>query len=228
MFTSDNGTLSCITLAAQAFPPLAIPVTGAVDVLSDLVEAAHQYATEAKAPSTRRAYKNDWNLFTAWCAGHRLSSLPAAPETVAAYVSHMTALGRKVATIGRALVSISQAHQMARQPTPTTSSVVRETMRGIRRAIGVAQTQKAPVLPDQLRLMLAGLPDDILGVRDRALLLLGFVGGFRRSEIVALDVVALEFTADGLVVNLRRSKTDQDGEGRKVASRLRGRHAHVP
>jgi site-specific recombinase XerC len=89
-------------------------------------------------------------------------------------------------------------------------------MKGIRRSLGVAQVQKAPILANQLRTLVQLIPDDLLGHRDRALLLLGFAMAARRSELIGLDVNDLEFTADGLVVNIKKSKTDQEGQGRKL------------
>jgi integrase len=100
--------------------------------------------------------------------------------------------------------------------TPTGSAKVRLVMAGIRRTLGTAQEAKTPILVDDLRRMLAGLPGNLLGVRDRVLLLIGFCGAFRRSELVALDAADVAVTRDGLVVSIRRSKTDQEGEGRKI------------
>ena len=111
---------------------------------------------------------------------------------------------------------ISQAHKAADLPSPTTSSLVRRTHAGIRRSIGTAQTAKAPAVVDDLKRMLDKLPGTRVGLRDRALLLLGFAGAFRRSELVALDVADLEFSSAGLVVTLRQSKTDQEGRGRRM------------
>ena len=184
--------------------------------LVELVESAKGYANASKASSTRRAYRSDWSAFVAWCSSCGLDSLPAEPGTVALYLSHLANTGRKPATIGRALVAVSQAHKFAGLASPRSSAIVTETMRGIRRQLGVAQTAKAPVLVEQLRAMLGGLGDTMLGARDRALLALGFAGAFRRSELVGLDVADLAFTGDGLEVTIRRSKTDQEGAGRKV------------
>jgi integrase len=177
---------------------------------------ASQYAREARAQNTRRAYGSDWQAFEAFCSEQGLVSLPALPETVALYLTHLAEKGRKVSTIERALVSISQRHRFALQPSPRSSALVAETLRGIRRSIGVAQRGKAPVLAADLRRMLSIVADGLLGIRDRALLLLGFAGAFRRSELVSLDVGDLAFTQDGLEVTIRRSKTDQEGQGRKV------------
>jgi integrase len=112
--------------------------------------------------------------------------------------------------------AISQAHQFAGFVSPTQDIQVRAVMAGIRRAKGTAQIGKRPVLTDDLRRIAALLPDTINGVRDRALLLLGFAGAFRRSELVALDVEDLSFKKEGLTVSIRRSKTDQEGQGRTV------------
>jgi integrase len=113
-------------------------------------------------------------------------------------------------------VVISQAHKAADLPSPTSSGLVRRTHGGIRRTIGTAQTGKAPALVDDLKRMLAALPDSRVGRRDRALLLLGFAGAFRRAELVSLDVSDLEFSRAGLIVTLRKSKTDQEGRSRRV------------
>ncbi len=122
----------------------------------------------------------------------------------------------QAATIARRLVVISQAHKAADLPSPTTSSLVRRTHAGIRRSIGTAQAAKAPAVVSDLKRMLQKLPNTRVGLRDRALLLLGFAGAFRRSELVALDVGDLEFSSAGLVVTLRRAKTDQEAAGRRI------------
>jgi site-specific recombinase XerD len=168
---------------------------------------------QAKADNTKRAYRSDWADFTAWCDGHQLASLPAAPETVALYVTDQAERGRRAATLARRLATISQAHQAAHFEAPTRAAEVRAVMQGIRRTKDTAQRQKTAAVTIIIRAMVAGLPGSLLGLRDRALLLLGFAGAFRRSELVSLDVGDLAFTADGLVVTLRRSKTDQEGQG---------------
>jgi site-specific recombinase XerD len=184
--------------------------------LAVLHDAARDYIRASKADSTRRAYRSDWQHFDTWCLAHGFVSMPAEVSTVALYVSAL-AEDRKVATIGRSLAAISQAHQSAGYATPTTTAAVRAVMAGIRRAKGTAPTTKAPALTDDIRAMVAATPPNLLGTRDRALLLVGFAGAFRRSEMVALDREDVETTRDGLVVTIRRSKTDQDGAGRKIA-----------
>jgi len=176
---------------------------------------AREYAQQSKADSTRRAYASDWADFAAWCQAQGRESLPAGPETVALYVTGLAG-ERKVATIQRRIAAISQAHQFAGHESPTGHVVVRTVMAGIRRAKGTAQAGKRPILTEDLRALIAQVPDTATGQRDRALLLLGFAGGFRRSELVGLNLTDLNFTRDGLVVMLRRSKTDQEAQGREV------------
>lgn len=186
--------------------------------LSALAEQAQGFARQAKARSTLRAYGSDWNHFHAWCSTHGLSSLPAAPETVALYIADLAGIGRKVATIARRLAGISKGHQVAGLESPASMkyAVVSETWKGIRRAQGTAPAQKAALLTGDIRAMCAVLPAGLLGIRDRALLLVGFAGAFRRSELVGLDRQDCELSQDGLVITLRRSKTDPEGAGRKV------------
>jgi integrase len=131
------------------------------------------------------------------------------------YVSQL-ADTHKPSSLQRRLAAISQTHQMLGHATPTQSAAVRTVMAGIRREKGTAQICKLPTLIQDIRRIVEDLPDTTLGFRDRALILLGFAGGFRRSELVGLSVEDVVFCGDGLVVNLRRSKTDQAGAGRKI------------
>jgi integrase len=157
-----------------------------------------------------------WRAFENWCAEKSLSALPADPGTVALCLSALADGRRRLATIQKALAAIVEAQRAAGFPSPREDARVREVLRGIRRRLGIAPTQKAPVLPGELRAMVRTRPDTLQGLRDRALLLLGFAGAFRRSELVALDVADVEWSEDRLAVTLRRSKTDQEGEGWKV------------
>jgi len=183
--------------------------------LAEIADRASEFIQQSKAANTVRAYRSDWTHFQCWCKAHGQLSLPATPETVALYVTDLAST-RKTSTLTRRISAISQAHQIAGFETPTKSSQVRLVLAGIRRTKGTAQTAKAPVLVDDLKRMIARLPGNLLGVRDRALLLIGFCGAFRRSELVALDAADAAVTRDGLVVTIRRSKTDQEGEGRKI------------
>jgi integrase len=181
-----------------------------------LVDQARAYAAEAKAPATRRAYRGAWQAWGRWAAAHGLAALPAAPEAVACYVSALAAAGRRVPSLELALAALAAAHQAAGHPSPRSAPVVREVMQGIRRAIGVAPQPKAPVRVPELRAMLATTPAGLLGLRDQALLLVGFASALRRAELVALDVADVVTGPDGLTITLRRSKTDQEGAGRPI------------
>lgn len=182
-----------------------------------LDEKAHDYISKAKAPNTLKAYRSDWADFVTWCGFRGLRSLPADPATVALYLTALVEAGRHVSTLGRRISSISQAHKAAGFESPAGSAPVKAVMSGIRRVHGSAQKGKAPVLTDDIHRMVDTLPGSPLGARDRALLLVGFAGAFRRSELVSLDVGDVEFRAEGLMVTLRRSKTDQEGAGREIA-----------
>jgi len=183
--------------------------------LTEIADRATDFIHQSKAKNTIRAYRADWAHFEGWCRSHSQASLPATPETVALYVTDLSST-HKTATITRRISAISQAHQIAGMEAPTGSAKVRLVMAGIRRTKGTAQAGKTPVLVDDLKRMLAGLPANLLGARDRVLLLIGFCGAFRRSELVALDAADVAVTRDGLVVTIRRSKTDQEAKGRKI------------
>lgn len=179
---------------------------------------ARAFLLAAKARNTLRAYRSDWNHFVAWCEEHRQTVLPAVPETVAFYLTALAAT-HKPATLQRRLTAITKAHQAAGHPSPasTQHASVSEILKGIKRTFGTAQPGKTPLFTADIRRMLVALPDSLQGGRDRALLVLGFAGGFRRSELIALDVSDVEEREDGLVIHLRRSKTDQEGQGSQVA-----------
>ena len=184
-------------------------------------DQTRDYIAASKAPRTVRAYRSDLGHFEAWCASRARQSRPAAPETVADYISDLAEAGMKPATITRRLSAISQAHRMAGVESPTQAQLVRMTAAGVRRSMGTAPHQARPILVEDLKLMLAALPDDLRGLRDRALLLIGFAGGMRRSELVGLDVEDVVEEQEGLRVTFRRSKTDQEGKGQEIGI-LRG------
>jgi integrase len=180
------------------------------------IEAAKAYGRAAKSTSTRREYARDWTTFAAWCADRGLASLPASPPTVARYVATL-APRLKVASIRRRVVAISQQHKEWGFESPSAHKIVREVLTGIANTHGSAQTMKSALSADLLPAALLALGEGLRARRDRAILLLGFAGGFRRSELAALDLADLRFERRGLVVTVRKSKTDQAGEGREVA-----------
>lgn len=199
-------------LDAAADPPPAPVEAVSIPAITDSV--AH-FISASRAASTLRAYQSDWEHFTDWCRSQGADHLPADPAVVAAYIADLTAT-MKVATIQRRLASIASAHKAAGHASPTSNEGVRLTLSGIRKTKGIAQRQVKPILLDDLRRLVTALPVDLRGTRDRALLLVGWAGAFRRSELVGIDVDDLEFTKEGLVVTVRRSKTDQEAAGRQV------------
>jgi integrase len=182
-----------------------------------VAERVNLYLESARARNTIRGYRSSFKQFQLWCAAVGLSSLPATDETVALYISAQA--GRlRPSTVEHHLAAIGKAHKAAGLFWVVQNSVlVAETLKGIKRTHGTAYKQKSPILTEDLRIMLRLMPGNLHGVRDRAILLVGFAGAFRRSELVGLDTGDLKFQAEGLLVTLRRSKTDQEGEGRLIA-----------
>jgi site-specific recombinase XerD len=154
---------------------------------AELIERAYSYAEKSKAANTRKAYKSDWSHFTIFCASKGFAPLPASPEIVIFYLTAYAEL-LKVSTITRHLSAIAEAHRTAGQPSPTEAKEVQLVLRGIRREKGVKQEAKLPLLTDDLRKAFRSYRHDLKGLRDHAILLLGFAGAFRRSELVGLDV----------------------------------------
>jgi site-specific recombinase XerD len=190
-------------------------VVAANELPHALSEIAHSYAAGAAAENTKRAYSGDWADFIAWCQRTGRQSLPADPVTLAEYIADLAQRDYKPSTINRRCSAIARAHRLAEFPTPLVG-VAKETMAGIRRQLGVAPRQVAPVTVPELRIMCSSQPEDLRGLRDRAILLVGFAGALRRSELVGLDVVDVKSSNAGTVLTLRRSKTDQEGAGREV------------
>ena len=180
---------------------------------AEVAAIVRAYQQASKADSTVRAYRSDVQVFQAWCTRFGFRSLPASPEVVAGFLTHEAEAGRSASTIGRRLAAIRYGHKLAKATDPTDDEDVRATMKGIRRRVGVAPTQKAAATADVLQMLLARTPDTLTGKRDRALLALGFAGAFRRSELVALNVEDLREDPEGLRVTVRRSKVDQEGAG---------------
>jgi site-specific recombinase XerD len=183
-----------------------------------------EHIRHSKSEATLRAYRSDFTGFELWCRRFGLSSLPAEPDTVALYLTACGDARAALSTLRRRLVAISQAHRASGLPSPTQAETVRRTIAGLARTRGSRPRQVVPIRPASLRAMLEATPeDDLLSVRDRALLLLGFASGMRRSELSALDVSNLSFVAEGVDVLIRRGKTDPQGEGRTIGI-PRGHH----
>jgi site-specific recombinase XerD len=179
------------------------------------LEQVREFILASKAENTLRGYRADWREFGAWCEARDLCALPASPEAVAGYLAECAAR-LKVGSIQRRVNAISEAHKAVGLESPTHHAMVTNTMKGIRRSKGTAPAQKAPALTEDIRAMVDATDAGLIGARDRALILAGFAGAYRRSELVGLDVEDCTFSRDGLTILLRRSKTDSVGAGRKI------------
>ena len=204
VLTFDNPPLSQPTMVEKIeVRPSATTCTEATaGTIANLVR-------ESLAPNTRSAYVSDLGHFEGW--GGRI---PADPETVAAYLAaHADILC--VATLNRRLAALAKAHRSHGVTNPTSSELVKSVLRGLKRIKGTAQRQATPLLKEDLIVALDATGEGLKDHRDRALLLIGFAGGFRRSELVGLTYGDVERVRQGIILSLRRSKTDQAGEGRK-------------
>lgn len=198
-------------------PPDELENPPSSDLLALLLAQAESSFRAARAGSTLRAYSHDWQQFRLWCERNALIALPASSQTVILYSTDLTKNQlKKWNTLSRRLAAISQLHSQAGFESPTRSWVVKQFLQGLRRELGVAPARKKPLLVADLQEIVKQIPDSMLGKRDRALLLVGFTGAFRRSELIGLNIEDLEETRDGMVVHIRRSKTDPEGEGRKL------------
>lgn len=184
--------------------------------LASLADEATGYAAANRAASTIKAYSSDWRHFSRWATARGLGTLPATPATIALYLSDL-ARTHKAATIARRVAAIAVAHRRQGLASPTADPGVREVLRGIRRQLGTAQAEAAALSTADIVRMVATLPAGVSGTRDRALLLVGFAGAMRASELVGLDTQDLEERPEGMVAVIRSSKTDQEAAGRRVA-----------
>ena len=169
-----------------------------------------QYLLAALSTNTKKAYHNDIQHFMRWGG-----KIPATPNKVARYLAHY-APTLSVATLTRRVTAIHQAHQHSGFVSPTHTALVKSTLQGIRRIHGCAQRKVLPIFKQQLEAMVDNLQGR-KGIRDKALLLTGFSGAFRRSELVSIQVENMSFVAEGVVIRLSHSKTDQEGVGQDVA-----------
>jgi site-specific recombinase XerD len=194
------------------------PLSGILPVtLQELEEKAEAYFRSARAPNTIKAYRHDLADFATWCkvdAGG-ISPFPAAPKTVALYLTDVAGRGLAAATVGRRMAAIAQIHQAAEAEDPTKTDLVRKTYRGIQNDIGTFQEGKAPILVPTMRRILGAFSKETgpLAIRDRALLLVGLAGGYRVSELASLEAADVELVDEGVIVLLRKSKTDRAGGG---------------
>ncbi len=209
----DDGTLKDVC---------AIDCTTEVGRTVPLPEPIASLIRDSLSANSRRAYTSDLARFKAWGG-----SIPTSAGGIAEYLAaHATT--HAASTLVRWLTSLAKAHRVLGVADPTQSEMVHSVLRGIRRRNSSLPGQAKPLMRDDLFMVLDALGSGPKADRDRALLLIGFAGGFRRSEIVGLDTTDIETVKQGVVITIRRSKTDQLGIGRKVGVPFaRGRHCAV-
>ena len=184
--------------------------------LKSLHEATLNNLKSSKANNTLRAYKSDFKDFESFCVKHGFNSLPSEPKIVSLYLTHLSKTS-KVSTLRRRLVSISMVHKLKGHYLDTKHPIIVENLMGIRRFKGSIQKGKKPLLINHLKLIINAINEqkneDIKKIRDKTIILVGFGGGFRRNEIISIDHEDLEFVPEGLKIIIKKSKTDQFGEG---------------
>ena len=173
----------------------------------------------SKANNTIRAYKSDFKDFGGFCAKNGLKSLPTEPKIVSLYMTYLSTKDAKMSTLRRRLVSIGVIHRLKGHYLDTKHPIIIENLMGIKRKKGSYQKGKKPILINHLKLMIEAIDKDtsdetgIRKLRDKTIILLGFAGGFRRIELISIDFEDLEFVSEGVKIFIRKSKTDQFGEG---------------
>ncbi len=184
--------------------------------LKSLHEATLNNLKSSKAINTLRAYKSDFRDFVKFCLKHNLIALPTEPKIVSLYLTHLSRKS-KISTLRRRLVSISMIHKLKGHYFDTKHPIIVENLMGIRRVKGSIQTGKKPLLINHLKSIINVINEqkitEIKKLRDKSIILVGFGGGFRRTELVSIDYDDLEFVSEGLKITIKKSKTDQFGEG---------------
>jgi len=176
---------------------------------------AADYARQSLSEATQRAYHADWSHFTAWCQAADLPPLPAAPQFVAAYLASMAAT-HSHATIRRRLLGIGQAHRYTGHEWISGHPVIRATLRGIFRVHGKPASKSAAIGISDIRRLVATCGHGLTGLRDRAIILIGFAGALRRAELAAVEREHLTFVHEGVRLLIPRAKGDQEGEGAEI------------
>lgn len=174
------------------------------------------FGIAAKSESTKKAYEGDWQRFTHWTMKHNFDALPANPSTIKLWITHLADTGRRVATIARSLAAISQAHASASFETPTIYPEVIETMKGIRKTFGEAKRTASPLMLSDLKRVIDSMGPSFIERRDTALICLGWAAALRKFEICSLLARDIEFVAEGAILTLSASKTDQEGNEEKI------------
>tara|TARA_B100000965_G_C19582364_1_gene754193 strand:+ start:42 stop:947 length:906 start_codon:yes stop_codon:yes gene_type:complete len=164
----------------------------------------------SKANNTLRAYQSDFRDFTAFCNKNGFAAMPTQPKIVSLYITHLSK-SSKLSTLKRRIASLSVIHKLKGHYLDTKNPIIMENLHGIKRTLGSRQRAKKPILINDLKLIIKVINKD--KIRDKALILIGFAGGFRRSELVNIDHEDIEFVPEGVKILIKRSKTDQSGEG---------------
>lgn len=194
---------------------------GHAEIIADnekLTDKARQSIYVSRADNTIKAYESDWNDFCDWCDYHQVSAFPAIPETIVNYINDL-ADNAKANTVARRISALTENYDAAGlQDNPCRFPIVKNALRGIKRMKGVIQHGKLPILFDDIKEMLTYLDgDELQQARDKAILLVGFYGAMRRSEIANIEVDDIQFTRLGMLITLRKSKTDQFDRGQMIA-----------
>lgn len=198
-----------------------IPIqTQAVSLAADDFERIGRYAQSTISDKTKADYASAWRDFETYCERRGFVAMPASVQTVAAYVTALADAGASVSQINLKRAAIRHQHHIAGHISPTEHPHLIELLKGVRRARGSSVTPKEELTLDHLREIVAGLPATINGRRDRAMLLVGYWGAFRRSELVAVKIEHVRLSADAMRVTVPKSKTDQAGEGKTKTMKL--------
>lgn len=184
--------------------------------IKDLAARANYFAKRSVSPATKRAYESDWVQFQSFCETYELEELPATPETVCLYLTHMAESRSTVATIVRRCTSITAIHRASGHDTPIKSEKVSRVLKGIKNSCGAPAVQSKALSWKEVKRLVSQCGSSMLGKRDAAIIALGWASALRRSELVYLNIGDLSFVDEGLIITIRRSKTDQEGHGQTI------------
>lgn len=200
-----------------------VKAEGILTFSQDSDREAQEYIDASSSPNTQRAYGSNFKMFALWCEKYNVASLPASPENIVRYASMLAKEGNAVNTIQLKLTAISQIHEARKHESPCKTAIVRKVMKGIANTIGTRLDKVEPLLTDHFRAISAHLDKEgtIKAKRDKALLLIGFAAARRRSELAAITFEDISFKDDrGVIILIRKSKTDQEGRGVEKAIKL--------
>ena len=219
--------MSAALTASTTLAPTSADTTGLPPGLTDADEARIAAAiAAARAESTRTVYAQAWRQWERWCADRGVAALPANPLALCAYLTERAEAGKATGTLDMSCTVIRHVHRISGAEDPVASEAVRQVRRGLVRTYGAAPRRLArPLTVDEIRQIISGIDRTTpIGIRDAAIILLGYASAMRRAEIVALALSDVEHKPAGLLLNIRKSKMDQEGHGQQVAV-AHGQHA---